>query len=144
MDQFNAFYNILVIKKTNYNFFTLVGIVTISDLLTYISLNPIKLFLFISNYRTRTAHIPKDEEFQAKQKCHLWFFQEFNSFRVIVKKNTLKWRCFSECLIFFSFLNIAQGPQIYQKMQNFKQINNVVNDFFWEFNSFRVIVRKTF
>ena len=58
-------YNFLVLKKNRFNFFKLVGMVTLSDSLAYISLSPLKLFLFISNHRTKAADIPKDAEFQA-------------------------------------------------------------------------------
>ena len=44
----------------------------------------------------------------------------------------------------FSFLIIQQGSQIYQKMQNFKLNKNVIYDFFWEFDNFRVIHKKGF
>ena len=39
--------------------------------LIYISLSPLKYIFFISIHQTRTADIPKDAEFQVKQKCHL-------------------------------------------------------------------------
>ena len=81
-------YNILVHKKSVFNFFKLVGMVTLSDSLTCIFQSPLKLI--------------------------------------------------------FSFLIIEQGPQIYQKMRNFKQNKNAIYDFFREINSFRVIVKKPF
>ena len=64
-------YNILVHKKCVFNFFKLVGMVTLSYSLTYISPSPLKYFFFISNHRTRVSDISKDAEFQAEQKCHL-------------------------------------------------------------------------
>ena len=44
----------------------------------------------------------------------------------------------------FFFLIILQGSQIYQKMRNFKPNKNAIYDFFWEFDSFRVILKKVF
>ena len=44
----------------------------------------------------------------------------------------------------FYFLIIRQWSDIYQKMRNFKLNKNAIYNFFWEFNSFRVIIKKPF